>query len=79
MTGLIALSRLYHANGFFNEALQCYAGLQRLQLGEARWLHLKASILAGFGRLDEACPWSSVRWSWRADMSPRGCDSATFF
>ncbi len=56
MDGLIALSRLYHANGFFNEAIQCYAGLQQIEPREARWRHFQASILSGFGRLDEALP-----------------------
>lgn len=54
--GLAALSRLYHANGFFNEALQCYEGLQRLEPREARWPHLRASLLAGFGQLEAALP-----------------------
>jgi len=54
--GLAQLSRLYHANGLYPEALQCYATLERLQPREARWLHLHASILASFGRLEEALP-----------------------
>ena len=54
--GLVKLSRLYYANGFYNEAMQCYEGLQRLEPGEARWPHLEANILAGFGRLDDALP-----------------------
>ncbi len=54
--GLTELSRLYHANGFYNEALQCLAGLERLDRGEARWPHLQAVILAEFGRLEDARP-----------------------
>ena len=54
--GLASLSRLYHANGFYQEAMGCYQGLQRLEPREARWLHLPASILAGFGQIDEALP-----------------------
>jgi tetratricopeptide (TPR) repeat protein len=54
--GLMTLSRLYHANGFYDEALQCYGGLRQLQPGEGRWPHLEASILAQFGRQDEALP-----------------------
>ena len=54
--GLTELSRLYHANGFYHEALQCLDGLQRLDPGAARWPHLQATILAEFGRLDEALP-----------------------
>lgn len=54
--GLAQLSRLYHANGLYPEALQCYATLERVQPREARWPHLHASILASFGRIDEARP-----------------------
>ena len=52
--GLVELSRLYHGNGFFDEALTCYAILEKLEPSEARWLHLHASILAGYGELDPA-------------------------
>ncbi len=55
-SGLAALSRLYHANGFFAEALLCYEGLQRLEPREARWPHLAAGIQALYGRADEALP-----------------------
>ena len=54
--GLIALSRLYHANGFYNEAIRCYQALQILQPNEARWPHLFSLIVGGFGRLDDAVP-----------------------
>jgi len=52
--GLAVLSRLYHANGYYDEAMQGYAVLQRLEPREARWPHLLGGILAEFGRLDEA-------------------------
>lgn len=52
--GLAALSRIYHANGFFREALSCYEGLRRLEPGSAIWPHRQANILAGFGFLEEA-------------------------
>jgi tetratricopeptide (TPR) repeat protein len=55
-TALAELSRLYHANGFFDEANACYEGLQHSEPREARWVHLPANILAGNGRLDEALP-----------------------
>lgn len=54
--GLVALSQLYHANGFYPEALGCYDGLRTLEPGNPRWPHLEAGILASFGRLDEALP-----------------------
>jgi tetratricopeptide (TPR) repeat protein len=50
------LAGLYHANGFFNEALSCYQLLARLDPGEPRWPHLIAAIEASFGRLDDAVP-----------------------
>jgi tetratricopeptide (TPR) repeat protein len=59
--GLIALSRLYHGNGYFAEALTCYGLLSRLDPTEPRWLHLRASILAGYGELEPAITlWQSV-------------------
>ncbi len=54
--GLVALSRLYHANGFYNEALQCYSALWRMEPRDARWPHLEANIYAQFGRQDDALP-----------------------
>ncbi len=54
--GLAELSRLYHANGFYPEALACYDALRRIEPGNAHWPHLEAGILASFGRLDEALP-----------------------
>lgn len=52
--GLAELSRLYHANGFLEEATRCYIGLEKLDPSEARWLHLHASILAGYGETEAA-------------------------
>lgn len=52
--GLAKLSRLYHANGFFTEALRCYEGLEKLEPAEPRWPHLHASILAGYGEIEPA-------------------------
>ncbi|HTL67366.1 MAG TPA: tetratricopeptide repeat protein [Lacunisphaera sp.] len=52
--GLVALSRLYHANGYYDAALACYTGLEKLQPAEPRWLHLHAFIIAGYGELDPA-------------------------
>lgn len=57
-SGLIELSRLFHANGFFPEALACYEGLRQTEPANARWPHLEASIMANFGRMDEALPLS---------------------
>lgn len=52
--GLAALGHLYHANGFYDAALACYTGLEKLQPNEPRWLHLHAFIIAGYGELDPA-------------------------
>lgn len=68
--GLVTLSRLYHANGFYNEALQCYEGLPQLQSGDARWPHLEACILAEFGRIDEARPLAEQAVRLAPDYSP---------
>lgn len=54
--GLVALSELYHANGFYPEALACYDGLRQLEPDNAHWPHLAANILANFGRMDDALP-----------------------
>ncbi len=54
LAGLEELSALYHANGFFDQAIICYTGLAALEPAEARWPHLHATILAGFGLSDEA-------------------------
>ena len=52
--GLADLSRLYHANGFFNEAVTCYQGLEQIEPSEPRWLHRHAAILAGYGEIEPA-------------------------
>ncbi len=49
LEALAELARLYHANGFFAEAAQCYTGLGQLQPDDARWPHLHATILSGYG------------------------------
>lgn len=54
--GLITLSRLYHANGDYDQAMQCYAVLRRLQPRNPRWPHFEASLLALYGRMDDAIP-----------------------
>lgn len=54
--GLLELSRLYHANGLYAQAMNCYEGLALMEPGNARWPHLQASILTGFGRMEEALP-----------------------
>lgn len=52
--GLRQLSRLYHANGFPEEALTCYRVLQQLEPTEPRWFHLAALLTAGYGELEPA-------------------------
>ncbi len=53
---LAEFTRLCHANGLIEPAISGYRALMILEPGEARWPHLLASILAGYGRLDEALP-----------------------
>jgi tetratricopeptide (TPR) repeat protein len=64
--GLAELSRLYHANGFFAEAVACYAGLEQLEPNNPHWLHLHASILAGYGELEPAI----ALWRRVAQLAP---------
>ena len=53
---------MYHANGFLDEAGRCYQGLQQLDPAEPRWLHLHATILAGYGQIEPALAlWKRVR------------------
>jgi tetratricopeptide (TPR) repeat protein len=60
--GLATLARVYHANGFLDEASRCYAGLEQLQPQEPRWPHLHATILAGYGEIEPALAlWQKVR------------------
>ncbi|MEO7598181.1 MAG: tetratricopeptide repeat protein [Opitutus sp.] len=54
LSGLAELAQIYHANGFLDEAVRCYDGLEKLEPKQARWLHLHASILAGYGEADAA-------------------------
>ena len=42
--GFARLARLYHANGFLDEAARCYAGLRQIEAAEPRWSHLPAAI-----------------------------------
>lgn len=61
LEALKELSRLYHANGFLDEAAQCYAALERLEPREPRWPHLHATILAGYGDIEPALElWNRV-------------------
>lgn len=50
-------TRVCHANGQLDTALAGYQALIKLEPDEPRWPYLLASILAGFGRLDDAVPW----------------------
>lgn len=52
--GIAELSRLYQANGFLDEAVQCYALLEQIDPTEPRWPHLHASIIAGYGDIEPA-------------------------
>ncbi len=66
LEGLAELARLYHANGFFAEAAQCYTGLEQLEPAQPRWFHLHATILAGYGDTAPALP----RWERAVALAP---------
>lgn len=53
---LAEFAQLCQANELLESASQAYAALMFLDPGEPRWPHLRARILTGFGRLDEALP-----------------------
>jgi len=63
---LAELSRLYHANGFLREAMQCYAVLEKLSPAEPRWLHRHATLLAGFAEAEGA----AARWHRVMTLAP---------
>lgn len=64
--GFAALARAHHANGFLAEASRSYAGLQQLEPTEARWPHLQATILAGYGDIAAALP----LWRKAVELAP---------
>lgn len=64
--GLVMLGRLYHANGFLDEAGRCYEGLAALQPEEPRWFHRWATLTAGYGFLEEALP----LWEYVIELAP---------
>ena len=51
---LALLSRIYHANGYLNHAWQSYRILIELDDKNPLWLHRLATIVSGFGQLDDA-------------------------
>jgi Flp pilus assembly protein TadD len=53
---LAEFAQLCHANGLLPEAQQAYRALLIVDPTEARWPHLLAAVLTGYGRLDEALP-----------------------
>ena len=55
-SALAEFTRLCHANGQLDSAITGYQALVYLQPNDPHWPHLLASVLAGYGRLDEALP-----------------------
>lgn len=64
--GLAELARLYHANGFLDQAVQCYGTLEQLEPSEPRWPHYHATILAGYGEIEPAL----ARWRRVVELAP---------
>lgn len=56
LAALAELSRLYHANGYLREAWSAYAGLMQAEPGNPLWPYRLASILSGYGQLEDALP-----------------------
>ena len=57
VNGLADLGRIYHFNGFYEEASICYQALHICEPAEGKWAHMLAEILSSFGQLDDALPW----------------------
>lgn len=53
-SALKELSRLYHVNGFYDLASDCYEALKILEPDEPHWPHLLSKIKASYGMLDQA-------------------------
>ncbi len=56
VAGLSSLSRVYHANGLYDEAISCYQSLIRVESHNPKWPHRLASIYANYGILHDALP-----------------------
>ena len=66
LAALDELSRLYHVNGFFPEASQCYQALLQVDAANPHWPYRLATIVAGYGQLDDALP----LWRRAAKLAP---------
>lgn len=66
LDALKQLARLYHANGYLDEAQAAYAALEEADPDEPRWLHLHAVILAGYGDFEPAM----ARWRRVIELAP---------
>ena len=70
LTALVGLSRLYHANGYYDQAILCYEGLLRLEPDNAVWPHRLAAIYANFGQLELALPLLEKTVDLQPDYAP---------
>lgn len=52
--GLAELSELYHANGFYPEAIRCYRVLVQIAPSNPQWLHRWAMLVANYGESADA-------------------------
>lgn len=70
VNGLADLSRIYHSNGFYEEASVCYQALHVCEPTEGKWAHMLAEILSSYGQLDEALPWRQKAVDLASDYVP---------
>ena len=54
LESFIELAQLFHANGLLREAISCYEGLLQVDPESAKWSHLLATLLAGYGYAEDA-------------------------
>ncbi len=70
LSALAGLSRLYHANGYFDEAILCYRGLLQVEPDNPIWPHRLAAIYAKFGQLERALPPLEKTVNLKRDYTP---------
>jgi len=66
LEGAAKIARMYQANGYIAEAIQCMAKLQELDAGNPKWPYFLGFNLAGYGELEEAIK----LWDRAAKLNP---------
>ncbi|HEU5078239.1 MAG TPA: tetratricopeptide repeat protein [Opitutaceae bacterium] len=68
-TALVELSRLYHANAFYPQAIDCYKKLIALEPKNGRWPRLLSVASSAYGQLDHGTARApDSEESWKSDL-----------